>query len=300
MTLTLVEESDREQWRDALAERLYALRLLPRGGEPGELRQRADSVARDLLPASRVLVVALDDEPVGHLWLKEDGRALDVLDLRLDVATLGSRLREAVVEVARRGGGRELLVGVAPGHADQQAFVDGGGFRLTATHLRLDLRRGVTGEDAGVRLEAMSEEELGAFLADQEESYAREREEAGESPERAAETARVQLAELVPHGMASPGQHFFVGRAGQVAVGNLWLATEPPATYVYDVQVAPEHRGQGHGRALMVAAARWARGRGSSALRLNVFGHNAVARRLYDSLGYVVLEDHFVLRLGER
>lgn len=300
MTVTLAEAPDVERWSTRLAERLCSLRLLPRGGEPREARIRADVVVRDLLPRSRVLVVSVDGRRVGHVWLTRDGQSLDVADLRLDDVALGARVREAVLEIAATDGATELGVGVVPRQPDQQAFVDGGGFVLTATNMLLDLAGPATGDSHATRLDAMTPEEFSPFMADQESTYARERQDAGESPERASRTAHEQLAQLVPDGLASPGQHFLVGRVGGVAVGNLWLAVEPPTVYVYDVVVAPEHRSRGHGRALMVAAERWARRREAAAVRLNVFGHNVVARSLYDSLGFVVLEDHYLRRLGDR
>lgn len=55
-------------------------------------------------------------------------------------------------------------------------------------------------------------------------------------------------------------------------------------------------RGQGHGRALMVTAIEWARAQGLAWIDLGVFAHNAPARALYDSLGFVevgVYRDRF-------
>jgi GNAT superfamily N-acetyltransferase len=56
--------------------------------------------------------------------------------------------------------------------------------------------------------------------------------------------------------------------------------------FVAQVVVAEPQRKRGIGRALMDAAAAWARERNCSAIELNVFEFNASARRLYESLGY--------------
>jgi len=48
-------------------------------------------------------------------------------------------------------------------------------------------------------------------------------------------------------------------------------------------------RGQGHGRALLAAAIRWARSAGLAWLDLGVFAHNHRARKLYASVGFVEL-----------
>ena len=54
------------------------------------------------------------------------------------------------------------------------------------------------------------------------------------------------------------------------------------------MQIDEARRGEGLGRAAMLAAEQVAREAGWSALGLNVFGHNPRARGLYDSLGYEV------------
>jgi len=59
--------------------------------------------------------------------------------------------------------------------------------------------------------------------------------------------------------------------------------------FVFDVEIAKEHRGRGYGRAAMEAAEEWTRERGGTRVALNVFGPNLTARSLYDSLGYEVL-----------
>ena len=54
--------------------------------------------------------------------------------------------------------------------------------------------------------------------------------------------------------------------------------------YLQDLFTAPDQRGQGVGRALIVAVADWARGRACSRLYWMTHESNAVARRLYDAV----------------
>jgi len=64
------------------------------------------------------------------------------------------------------------------------------------------------------------------------------------------------------------------------------------------VAVDPARQGQGIGRALMEAAIAEARRRGARRLTLRVFSPNERARRLYESVGFVVegvLRDEFFL-----
>ena len=73
-------------------------------------------------------------------------------------------------------------------------------------------------------------------------------------------------------------------------VGRLSIARDqhPSCPHVADlgVMVAASHRRQGVGRALMAAAAGWARSSGITKLELHVFPHNTAAIALYEALGY--------------
>ncbi|MFT3996411.1 MAG: GNAT family N-acetyltransferase, partial [Asticcacaulis sp.] len=55
---------------------------------------------------------------------------------------------------------------------------------------------------------------------------------------------------------------------------------------IHDLTVAPEFRGRGIGRTLMIEAETLARERGCVKLTLEVLEGNAVAQSLYEALGY--------------
>lgn len=55
---------------------------------------------------------------------------------------------------------------------------------------------------------------------------------------------------------------------------------------MYDIDVDPGHRRQGHGRTLMLLAEHAALDSGARTLGLHVHEGNTPARRLYESLGY--------------
>ena len=190
-------------------------------------------------------------------------------------------------------GATSIDVGVGVGDDVRRAVVEGGGFTLLATNMWLDLSAVEPRRPTELRLDPMDDAEFEVFRRDQETSYAAERAASGEPPERAARVAREQLAGLLPDGRHSADQHFFTGRVGAEPVGMLWLASRGSGVFVYDVVVAEQLRGRGLGRALMTAAEGWARERGATGVGLNVFGHNVVARRLYDSLGYAALEEYW-------
>jgi ribosomal protein S18 acetylase RimI-like enzyme len=74
-------------------------------------------------------------------------------------------------------------------------------------------------------------------------------------------------------------------------VGLVWLGQAPGQRvgwWIYDIEVVPDQRRRGYGRALLEAAEREAQRRGGDSIGLNVFGGNAGARCLYESCGYQV------------
>jgi ribosomal protein S18 acetylase RimI-like enzyme len=156
-----------------------------------------------------------------------------------------------------------------------------------------------------VRLEPLTETEFDAWGEHSRRGFAAQQVAAGLQPEtEAREAAERGFAELLPAGLATPLHHVFrvVGPEGGT-VGHLWVRVRPLSTeveaYVYDVELLPEARGQGLGRATMLAAETVARDLGATVMRLNVFGHNTPALRLYESLGYTVASAAMSARVEE-
>ncbi|MFH8681508.1 GNAT family N-acetyltransferase [Streptomyces lydicus] len=111
----------------------------------------------------------------------------------------------------------------------------------------------------------------------------------GMAPKRAEEAALAGHRALLPDGAETPHQALRVLVHDGADVGSVWVALrmpEQPGGYVVDVRVAPGHRGNGHGRSLMLIAERESLAAGRTSLGLNVYADNAPARALYDSLGY--------------
>ena len=107
----------------------------------------------------------------------------------------------------------------------------------------------------------------------------------------ALEKSRQAYAHFLPQGMDSPGHsfHVVVDDDGATEVGVLWIFVEPaaPATaWLYHIAIDAPHRGRGLGRAALALAEAFARGRGCTAMELNVFGWNTRAIQLYGRHGY--------------
>ncbi|MFD7153062.1 GNAT family N-acetyltransferase [Kribbella sp. NPDC059898] len=110
----------------------------------------------------------------------------------------------------------------------------------------------------------------------------------GLTSEEALNVSYAETEKLLPDGPDTEQQLLWVAMADGVLVGMLWITTRARLPFVYGVEVAADQRGKGYGRAIMLAAEEECRRRGYDALELNVFGDNATAIGLYDSLGYVV------------
>jgi RimJ/RimL family protein N-acetyltransferase len=105
-----------------------------------------------------------------------------------------------------------------------------------------------------------------------------------------------EFHQLIPQGVDTPG-HYLYGLeepTGQQIVGIVWFradrrpeAPRPPVVFIYDLLVYEPFRGRGYGAQAMRLIESRARELGFDTVSLHVFGHNTVARSLYEKLGYV-------------
>jgi len=110
-------------------------------------------------------------------------------------------------------------------------------------------------------------------------------------------------AALVPGQGGQPSLFAHVADEGGQAVGfALWFLTYSTwlgrhGIHLEDLYVRPERRGQGHGRALLAELARICVERGYGRLEWSVLDWNASARRFYESLDAVTVDEWVVYRL---
>jgi ribosomal protein S18 acetylase RimI-like enzyme len=147
--------------------------------------------------------------------------------------------------------------------------------------------------DVRVVLRHMTEAEFASWRVEAVESFAADLARALDSP---IDTARVRAAAQFEgefaEGVTSQGHWVFVVMdADGAAVGTLWLGLHPQrpgAGFVYDLEIVERLRQRGYGRAAMLAAEEFLRAEGLTEIGLNVFGFNAPARHVYESLGYQI------------
>lgn len=108
----------------------------------------------------------------------------------------------------------------------------------------------------------------------------------------ALEQSRAELQSLLPDGRDTKDHYLYsILRADGGRVGMIWFAVKPRAqariAYVYNIEIAPEHRRQGHAQRALQALEEQAQSLGLSGIALHVFGHNTSAQALYARLGYL-------------
>jgi ribosomal protein S18 acetylase RimI-like enzyme len=119
----------------------------------------------------------------------------------------------------------------------------------------------------------------------------------------AQERAAALFERVLPDGRETAGHEFrSVVTDADETVGALWIGPEDRVgrgtAFIWDIVIDAAHRGRGYGRAAMEALEPLARSLGYDAIRLHVFGDNAVARGLYRSVGYLETDVTMLKRLG--
>ena len=151
---------------------------------------------------------------------------------------------------------------------------------------------GQNGSMQEIHTRPMTQAEFDAIRARMAKEYAAEHVAAGDwRPDEAEARAEQETDSLLPHGVATSGMLMLVAESpGGDFIGFVWVALERRpggggGAWIYDIEVRPEHRGKGCGRALLAAAEQEVASHGTDSIGLNVFGGNVVARSLYESAG---------------
>lgn len=243
---------------------------------------------------SRRYEVCVNGRPVGRVHLATDREfgpsSASVEDLHIEPADRG-RGRGAIaalaseevvrawgctrIEAAVPAGGHGLGLAAALGYVERSRVLD-------------KLIGAIPPLPQGSVSRSMTQLEFEAWGAAGRQNYARSWIERGVPAAQAYAKADRDYAVSLPQGRATEGQFLHVLEHEGVAVGTLWLGLREREgdAFVMSVDVAEEHRGKGHGRALMHLAESDAEKAGRDRIGLHVFMGNTPALRLYASLGY--------------
>ncbi|MFD7504515.1 GNAT family N-acetyltransferase [Streptomyces sp. NPDC059850] len=261
---------------------------------------------------SRSYEVCVNSRPVGSVRLTTDARLgpsagriehlqIDAADRHRGRATVAALAAE---EVLRGWRCTRLLASVPAQAATALGLAAALGYRERGRNMVKPLTEPPE-LPVGSAIRAMAEADYPAWHAHERTRYLATVLESGLTREQAEAKAEADYATLLPHGPATPGTVLRILAHGGTDVGTLWVALragEPDAeergeAYVFSVEVGEEHRGNGHGRTLMLAAERDSLAAGARSLGLYVAGGNTPALRLYESLGYEAVEYHLIKQL---
>ncbi|MFD9129953.1 GNAT family N-acetyltransferase [Kitasatospora sp. NPDC059571] len=266
--------------------------LRPAGAEeplPGGGRTRRWQICVNGRPVGGLRTSAL---PRGGQWWGEIAE-LEVREgHRRGRATVGALAAE---EVLRGWGCTRLDVTVPAGADAALSLAHTLGYRERMSNLAKHLGP-PPALPPGLTVRPIGAEEYPAWLASAKAGYLHDLRASGLTEEQARAKADADHSQVLPQGPDTPGVALrrLAGADGEV-LGSLWIHLHQdllpdgrPLAWVMVVEVAEEHRGRGHGRALMLAAERECLAAGVHDLGLNVFSSNRVAIALYESLGYRV------------
>jgi ribosomal protein S18 acetylase RimI-like enzyme len=110
-----------------------------------------------------------------------------------------------------------------------------------------------------------------------------------------------EWAERLAKGVRSARELPLLAECEGEPCGLAWVRLDddaPDSAHLYQMWVAAGHRRRGVGRALVDAAAEWARELGAKQLDLDVTSNNEAAVRLYEGAGFVVNGERRPLRPG--
>ncbi|MBL1096511.1 GNAT family N-acetyltransferase [Streptomyces coffeae] len=254
---------------------------------------------------ARSYEVCVNSRPVGTIRLATDARlgpaAGRIEHLRVDEADRhrgrGTVAALAAEEVLRAWGCAQLVASVPASATTALGLATALGYRERGRNMIKRLTE-PPALPTGSTIRPLTEAEYPGWYAHQRADYVKDLLERGVSERQAEAKADHDCATLLPRGQDTPGTWLRLLVHDGAEVGTLWVAlregqpdaAETGEAYVYAVDVAEEHRGRGHGRTLMLAAEREALAAGVHSLGLHVFGGNTPALRLYESLGYQVIE----------
>jgi ribosomal protein S18 acetylase RimI-like enzyme len=148
----------------------------------------------------------------------------------------------------------------------------------------------------------METSRLQSWIASSRSEYCDDLIRAGERAEQARASVEQTFARYFPDGSPAEGHYVYDVVADGKPVGYLWIgphvAGDTSAWWVWDIAIDADQQGHGFGRESMLLAEDRVREYGGSTLGLNVFGFNAAARGLYESLDYETTSVRMLKRLS--
>lgn len=143
-----------------------------------------------------------------------------------------------------------------------------------------------------VKIVPVNDTEFSEWLAASKINYRDENIKNGMTFEEAQKKSDDDFERYLPEGRASKDQYIFSIKAGADLVGTLWFGVRGAAdnrkAFIFDIVLNEKARGKGYGKQAMIQLEDEVRKLGLRHIGLHVFGHNTIARNLYQNLGYEI------------
>lgn len=234
----------------------------------------------------------------GSLWLEIEGTRGFLYDAALNESVDIEDVRNLIEEEARTRGALELRVNVFSGDQLLKTLTSSDKFVTISSQMWLldSPTNGSEELNPALVVRPMTLEEFPDYFQGQVDTYAAEKVAAGKCTlEEALSESKEEMANLLPDGLMSEGQFVFVAELRNERIGTVWVDIdtdlEVPRAFGLDIEIDNALRGQGLGRDLMRTTQAECRKRGAKGFALSVFGHNSIARKMYESFGFEVTEE---------
>jgi ribosomal protein S18 acetylase RimI-like enzyme len=100
--------------------------------------------------------------------------------------------------------------------------------------------------------------------------------------------ARAMVDKILPQGNKTENHYFFqVMKSDLESIGYVWYEVQKPSTlFLFDIEIYESYRGQKFGEQVMRELEDQAKDHALESIELHVFGHNKIARNLYEKMGF--------------
>jgi len=144
-----------------------------------------------------------------------------------------------------------------------------------------------------ITLKNMNQEEFKQYISFAVEDYAKDKIASGNwSEDEAIDLSKKSFDQLLPKDEKTENNHLFSIFNNDILVGMIWIAqkgpTKPNEGFIYDFMIFEQYQGQGYAKKAMKEIETIAKELGINKIGLNVFGHNKIARGLYEKMGYEI------------
>lgn len=142
-----------------------------------------------------------------------------------------------------------------------------------------------------ITLKAMNNKDFQEFIKVAVKDYAKDKVDAGNwSEDEALDLSMKDFNQLLPEGEKTELNYLYSIFHDDLNVGMIWIAQKKPEIheegFIYDFRIFEQYQGLGYGKVAMKEIEIKAKELGMKKIGLHVFGHNKVARGLYEKMGY--------------